>query len=324
MPFYDVALDTWSLPRRLTQDENAESSVSLAFDGAELVLAYLKTQTLFEDMEVEINGQMEIIEDVPQPGRTDLYSLRHRMGHDLTVDPDSISLEPADSVPGATVTIRATVQNEGDLHAQNLPVQFYDGDPEAGGTLIGEAVISNLIAGASQVVEASWGVPDDGTSHAVYVLVDPSLTYDDRNRANNTASSWFMMPDLTVETSQARQLSENEVVVTSRIRNIGNIASSPVTVAWYLGSVDGEMIGSEEVSAKAPDAFQDSVLVWDTTGCDSEDDTFVIYTVVDSNEVLTESDETNNTNFAGVKMLSGNDDTPQGFLPAIIMLLLDD
>ncbi len=322
--FYDVALDTWSLPRRLTEDEDGESSVSMAFDGAELVLAYLKTQTLFEDMEVEINGQMEIIEDVPQPGRTDLCSLRHRMGHDLTVVADSIVLDPADPVPGETVLIQATVMNDGELPAQNLPVQFYDGDPETGGTLIGEVVMRNLIAGSSQVAQMSWGVPDDGTSHAVYVTVDPALSYDDRNRANNTVSSWFLMPDLTVTSSQARQLSKNEAVITSRIENIGVITSRPVTVEWHLGSVDGELIGTKAVQAMPPESVQEMTLVWDATDYLSGEDTFVIYTVVDVGEVLTESDEENNSSFAGVKMgeIVVSDPPNKGFLPAIIELLL--
>ncbi len=75
--FYDAALDQWSLPRQLTQDEQAESTLSLAFDGTELVIAYLKTQTERNALDIEIEGVIHHVENAPQPARADLYLLRH-------------------------------------------------------------------------------------------------------------------------------------------------------------------------------------------------------------------------------------------------------
>ena len=70
--FYDAALDRWSLPRQLTGDEDVESALALAHDGTNVVIAYLKTQTLRTNADVVIAGQTNHLVNVPQPGRTDL------------------------------------------------------------------------------------------------------------------------------------------------------------------------------------------------------------------------------------------------------------
>lgn len=151
--FYDAGLDQWSLPRQLTRDEHAESSLAIAFDGAELVVAYLKTRTLREDMEIELDGAVHLVENVPQPGRTDLYVLRHTLGHDLAVAAGSLKLDPANPAPGNSAEITATIENRGDLPAQNVLVAFYDGDPNNGGIWIRQTtILGPLAAGDSQDV----------------------------------------------------------------------------------------------------------------------------------------------------------------------------
>ena len=44
----DAALDQWSLPRQLTQDEHAESSLALAWDGTDWLLDVTPTGQSFE------------------------------------------------------------------------------------------------------------------------------------------------------------------------------------------------------------------------------------------------------------------------------------
>ncbi|MFC1591399.1 DUF1566 domain-containing protein [Thermodesulfobacteriota bacterium] len=294
--FYDAGLDQWSLPRQLTRDEHAESALSLAFDGSELVMAYLKTQTLHEDIEVDLGGQIQTIEGVPQPGRTDLYVLRHTLGHDLAVTPGSVNFSPSNPKPGTLAEIQATIENRGDLPAQDIIVTAYDGDPNVGGNSIGQKSI-NLIAGGSQVVTFSWNVPTDLNSHLVFVVVDPALSFNDRDRSNNTGSAWSVMPDLVVETGRSESVSTTEVSLTTRIANAGVIPSGLFNVCWRLGAEAGQVLGCREVQTIVAGGARESTLVWDHSAHTPQDEAATVYIIVDNDDAVAESDETNNTHF---------------------------
>ncbi len=292
--FYDASLDQWSLPRPLTQDEHAESSLDMAFDGNELVMSYLKTQTLRENIEVELGGQMQTIENVPQPGRTDLYMLRHALGHDLAVLTGSITFEPSNPGPGIPVQIKCSIENRGDLTAQDISVLVYDGDPQAGGSQIGQTSIPELIAGSSQEIIVPWDVPADLNAHLIFVSVDPELIFDDRDRNNNNASAWTVLPDLFVETSMNDPLSGTEEVLTAKIVNNGVIPSGNSSVCWRLGSESGELLGCKEIQAVMAGGSREQTLVWDHSAFGQEK-AATVYVSVDSNNVVLESDESNNT-----------------------------
>ena len=70
----------------------------------------------------------------------------------------------------------ARVHNVGSKGARNVGVALYDGDPEAGGTLIGSSVIPNIEAPndlepRTVTVGVNWPAPDD--AREIYVVVDP-------------------------------------------------------------------------------------------------------------------------------------------------------
>ena len=159
--FYHSALDRWSQPVVLTHDEHAETGVSLAREGDALVLAYLKTQTIRENVLVELDGEEILVEESPLPGRTDLYYLRKVLAH----DPALVGLQIlGDEVaPGAQVTLRALVHNQGELPADGLQVTFFQNDPMTGGPMLGSVAPQGiLMPGESQAVDFDWILPDSG------------------------------------------------------------------------------------------------------------------------------------------------------------------
>ncbi len=239
--FYDLTLDTWSLPRQLTQDEHAESALSLACDGVQLAIAYLKTQTERNAVDIEFDGEVHHLEDVPQPGRTDLCLLKHTLGHDLAVEADSLVIEPPNPEPGTSATIRATVENRGEQVAQSVEYAFYDGDPDGGGTLIGtvETIPDELIGGSSADVSVVWEVPSFPMSHEIYVVADPTLGFLDRDRGNNSTSIDVVLPDLAIENCWNSQVSYTSVALMARVTNPGVIPTGSFELSWRLESADG-------------------------------------------------------------------------------------
>jgi len=296
--FYDAILDRWSLPRQLTFDEDAESAISVGFDGDKLIVAYLKTKTERNAVDVEIEGQMVHLENVPEPGRTDLCILHHKLGYDLSVDSSSIVLDPANPGPGWSATIKATVVNSGDLGAENIAVVFYDGNPESGGSIIGDTQIisGNLIPGGENEVSVSWDVPaDSSNSHEIFAVVDPLLAVDDRDRSNNTASKFAVLPDVGVKNSWSTELSPDSVMLIARIANTGVTAAKDVTVSWRIGSREGTEIGSDLIGTLACGGFYEASCVWDVDGVFDSDYSVKVFGVVSSASGVPDFDERNNT-----------------------------
>ena len=299
--FYDAVLDRWSLPIQLTHDEDAESSLSMAFDGEELVISYLKTQTLREDMEIELNGQVHVVENVPQPGRTDLYVLKHTLGHDLAVNPDSLVFEPGNPAPGTQANIKAIIENRGDLPAQNVLVSFYDGEPNGGGVLIGQTtIIGPLVGGGSQEASVTWDVSVDPNARRVFVVVDPELSFEDRDRSNNSGSSWTVLPDLVMESNRHEWLSASSVALTATIGNDGVIPTGAVAVCWRLNAEDGEELGCAQVESIGVGVTREATLIWDASAHASPGNTILVYDLVDPGDILVETNGLNNVAAQGI------------------------
>lgn len=293
--FYDALLDRWSLPRQLTHDESVESSLSLAFDGYQLIMAYLKTQIIHTDVDVQIEGEMEHFENMPQPAQTDLYILYHPIGDYLAVTTGSLIFDPENPAPGSSATIKAIVQNNGDFPVQDVTVAFYDGDPDDGGILIGQSAVAGpLVAGDQAETLVDWDIPETFSTHHIYVVVDPDLAIDDRDRTNNSTAAWVSQPELTIETAWSDPISSTTLSLTAKVVNMGVIPSGSFEVAWRLDSPEGNEIGRTTVESITPGGENEVSLLWDVQAPVQPGQFVPVYVVIDPDDSITESDETDN------------------------------
>ncbi|HEX6383861.1 MAG TPA: CARDB domain-containing protein [Anaerolineae bacterium] len=96
---------------------------------------------------------------------------------------------------GSAVTLKATIANSGNLVLSTTPVtvQFFRGDPAAGGVQIGaDQTVSLSGCGDNQTVEVVWRNPPTG-NHTVYVVVDPGNAVSETNEQNNKASQQIVI-----------------------------------------------------------------------------------------------------------------------------------
>ena len=102
---------------------------------------------------------------------------------DLSIGSSDIAFSPLNPDPGAPVTINATITNQGLVDASEISVSFSAFD-----TLIGEATIASLHAGATADVSIQTSFPDAGFQ-LITVKVDPDNTILELNEDNNEASA---------------------------------------------------------------------------------------------------------------------------------------
>ncbi len=102
---------------------------------------------------------------------------------DLSVSSSEIAFSPLNPDDGQTVTISATIANQGLEDAAGIDVSFFDFD-----TLIGQTTITSLAAGATADVSVQTSYPE-ASFRLITVKVDPADTIVELSEANNEASS---------------------------------------------------------------------------------------------------------------------------------------
>jgi len=293
---YDPALDQWCAPRPLTADVDVEHSVAAAHGGADLVLACLRTQTIRTNKTVVIDGATYHLHDLPQPGRTDLEVWRYPLGVDPAAQTSSMRLDPPNPLPGATSMIHLRVENRGEFAVQEVRVAFFDGDPNAGGAvpLGATANTAPLLPGAAEAVSMPWVVPGNSGSHHVFALVEPVQPMADRDRSNNIASVWTVLPDLVVEAVSATSVGANHVALEARVRNTGTIPTTKSTLAWRLGQPDGSVIARQSLPVLKPGALIELSWLWAPPQRDESETWVAVWALADDDNTVREIDESNN------------------------------
>jgi len=295
--FYDANLDVWSLPRQLTFDEHAETSLSLAYDGDHIAIAYLKTHTERTDMDIEIDGQIYHLENIPQPARTDLCLLKHTLEYDLALISDPNMVLPDNPEPNSIATITAFIENQGDLPIQDLQVAFYEGNPESGGVQIGQTqtISETVIAGGKAEISIPWNVSAMAIAREVYIVVDPNLAFNDRDRTNNILAHTVVLPDLEIERCWTTEISHDQIQLTARILNTGVIPTSDYEISWRLGDPNGPEIASHSLEPLTVDGAYETAYIWNTADYLYLGKQQPISLVVDTTNSINEYDDENNT-----------------------------
>jgi WD40 repeat protein len=295
--FYDSTAGLWSWPRQLTQDIAVESHLSLQKDEGDLLISYMKTETVWTATDIIFDGTPYHLDNIPAPGQNNICLLRHAIGGDLAASPGSI--EPSTSNPnaGTVITITAEVENRGDLPASNITVVFNDGDPgTAEADLIDttKTITGPVLAGATASVTVTWEVPDDGQSHTIYFTVDPNGEIDDRDSTNNTISTIMILPDLSIQALASTKVGSTTELITASITNQGAIPAGPLSVTARIGSPTGEIIDTKTVDLITPGGVQDLLFFWDTSGSTYSSATLPLFFSIDPANEVDEADESNN------------------------------
>ncbi len=221
------------------------------------------------------------------------------------------------SQTGTTVTVNTLrISNSGNGQSNASRVGFYlstDNNITTSDRLIGTSTISALSPGASTFINSAFsvaGTPDG--SYILGIIVDDTNLVFESNEANNSCShpnSRIVLttapqgePDLTVNRCGTVSLQTNTVTVNNlRIQNTGPVATSSVIRIQYYASLDQQittadrLLGTSTVNGLAAGAI--ATLNHSMAIPNLPDGSYVIGIIIDGNNSIGESNESNNTCF---------------------------
>lgn len=252
---FDPASDTWGKDDRLCQDSSLERSFAPAWDSlGNLLVAYNKVEMLRTNKAVTLEGGDEItITNVPMPGRVDLLVTRRALVTELELAAGDFRVEGVNYLPGDPLTLGVTVRNAGNVAVADVTVSLFDGDPNAGGTLITNLTVAGwLEAAATADLETFWVVPEPAAPHTLYAVVDNAGEVTEFNEDNNSQSISIGGTDLMVSLKSSHAELDGSVRVIGVVQNLGAPTAPTSTLAIRVDGVEGEPLATAEVPTLEP------------------------------------------------------------------------
>jgi subtilase family serine protease len=158
------------------------------------------------------------------------------------------------------------VHNHGKTASITTTVQIWDGDPDAGGTLIGTQQLSRLSPGVSTRVEWIWNVLGQAGVHTLTVVADPGDLVAEFYEQNNHAATTIALPsfDLEIETNATSYDEGDIAIITVRATNLTTVPTELIvtTTAEFERS---QAVFTDVRTLNVPAAVQVSDdVMWDT------------------------------------------------------------
>jgi len=104
---------------------------------------------------------------------------------DLYLNDTRISFNNTNPDLNEVINITANVSNLGGVDAINTLVEFWQGNPDEEGILIGSQT-KNVTYEGHELYWVEWSIPEG--YHTIYVIADPNNTIDELNETNNNAT----------------------------------------------------------------------------------------------------------------------------------------
>lgn len=118
-----------------------------------------------------------------------VYTVASPSNVDLQAYAYEFSATPAAPFANTTTQLSLIVyQVGGSTTLTNVAVNFYNGDPSSGGTLIGQGTVASLAPNSSASTSSVSWTPQTAGNYNLFAVIDPNNVVIETNKTNNTIS----------------------------------------------------------------------------------------------------------------------------------------
>lgn len=178
-------------------------------------------------------------------------------GPNLSINYRDFLITPEPLLESGSADLSIVVLNSGTQAAENVEVKFYLGDPNAGGTQLGDTqILPQVAAGSTASVGLVWeNIPEPG-EQLLYVVLDPEGRVSDPTAEDNITFARVQvlsLPDVAVGTGDINLQPANPKAgeTVSLVVNVANLGQQPahdVRVRAFGGaSAVGSSLGDDQV-----------------------------------------------------------------------------
>ncbi len=225
---------------------------------------------------------------------------------DLAILPGDLRVEPYPPEAGETVQVLVTVRNAGERGSTPCVLRVLRGSPRDGGVAMGDLVLPAIESGGALTLSLHWDTTGQQGDHDLYAVADAAFEVYESDELNNEASLAVRVTGpgasgVDLELTQVAvapgtlQTLPQAVEVRALVRNLGRDRAIS-TVALFEGEpTPGTPLASLPVNLAGRSSTS---VVFPLTVNSSGDRLYVVQ--ADSESLVPETDETNNTGYAAL------------------------
>ncbi len=244
--FYDIENGIWSNEIELTDEEGYIRSFSPVFtEDGKLNITYTQAEIITEVIDGTENPKIS--------DKVDLNMMTYTPVHDLAFDEEGgLELSTEMPLPSTEETITVTLENQGDF-SETATIYLYNGNPEEGGTKIGEVSTEDPIPARSFArLKLKWIVDEnERDKYDIYAVVDPDNAISETDENNNVVIYEVKTADIAVTDLDCKNLTQDNYLVTARVKNAGSIALGAIQVQLEHSESE-EVVGTREFDQLRP------------------------------------------------------------------------
>ena len=218
-------------------------------------------------------------------------------------------------LPGDAVTLSAMLRNSGNVAMSNVVVSFFDGNPDASGTLITNTTLPGwLEAATNRQTSALWVVPEPAAPHTLFAVANRAGLATEFNESNNVQSVSIGGTDLVVSLVSYQAETNGAVRVIAQVQNLGAPSATNSVLAIRREGQTNVPLAVADVPALEPGRLAQVALDL-PAGTQPEGET--IYRLfADETRVIADVDPNNNTAAFAVNLWldSDGDGIPDGWM----------
>jgi subtilase family serine protease len=250
-----------------------------------------------------------------QEGNNTRFSAAMKIGPDLI---ESSVIVPTAAGAGVALVVTDTVKNQGSGAAGASTTSFYlslNVALDASDKFLGSRSVPALAVGATNSAATSLVIPPDTATGAYFILVsaDSANSVAESAETNNTSYGITRVgPDLTISglTAPLSSVAGGTISATDTTRNAGGGAAGASTTRFYLSTnftfdVTDVLIGARSIPALGP-AVSNAAPTSLTIPAQTAVGLYYIIAVADSEHVVAETGETNNTRSLLLRIVAGS------------------
>ncbi len=266
--------------------------------------------------ERRIRASVDSLSIIPESDETDNTAsktllIRAGTSPNLSVHAANISFTPTHPNSGDKIRVRAVVVNQGGEDVGEVDVQFLDVTNDEAVPIGQGQLIAAIPAGSSGIVESVLDSRGMAGERKIRVVADRRNLISESDETDNQAEAAVtinppVIPNLVIESGNvgfhpSRPVDGDQVTISATVLNEGGGDASEVIVQFVEGSGQGVPIGEPQVIDRIPAGSSGvAQVVFDTVGKDDP----TVQVIVDPNNYIAETKETDNRASAALRMAS--------------------
>ena len=227
-------------PNEITVNgRNFQSGAKVSVGNTQLTTTFVDGNLLRGEVPVGLaKGLYAVTVTNPDGGKATManaYTVFDEVGNDdLFTNDYELVTDPVVPLAGSQAQLRIKIHRQGGKVAlANVKVRFYLGNPQSGGSVIGDGEVAILSPGSAEITLGVAWIPAEAKEYTLYAVIDPDNAVSESFENNNVVKRTILVLPPAADTVAPRvdafSINDGALLTRDRIVRLNTTASDPAS-----------------------------------------------------------------------------------------------